>query len=103
MLFNIGTATSECGVESLISSIGSTNKKGRPLSLPQLHKELMIKVNGPKPLHKDTEKFLRDSLYKHFGGGPEKWTFCKGSSQTCPEQSKVVSRHINSTSESKLP
>lgn len=102
MLFNVGAATSECGIESLISSISNTNSKIRPLSLQQLHRELMVKENGPHPLKKTTKQFLYDSLHQHFGGGPEKWTFCKGSHAWCPERSIVIARHQRDTPASKL-
>ena len=47
MLYSVGTVTSECGIESLISSISRSNSKGKPISLEQVHSELMIKKNGP--------------------------------------------------------
>jgi hypothetical protein len=102
MLYNIVTATSECGIESLISSISENNNRGRPISLTQLHSELMVKQNGPHPLHSTSEKFLKDSLTQHFGGGPAKWTFCKSSSYRCPEKSVVINRLKRNAPEPKL-
>ena len=92
MLYSVGTITSECGIESLISSIGYSNSKGRPISLEQVHSELMIKKNGPHPLDRNITKFLHESLLRHFGGGPATWTFTHGSHKWCPTKSVVVSR-----------
>ena len=100
MLYNIGCTTSECGMESLISAIGENNNVNRPLSIHQLQKEMIIRTNGPHPLHPTTMKLLETALHAHFGGGPEKWTFTKGTSST--ETSRVISRHIKSLPESKL-
>ena len=47
MLLNLGSSTSECGMESLISSLKDNNSVDRPITLPQLHKELLIRKNGP--------------------------------------------------------
>ena len=71
MLYSVCVATSECGIESLISSVSESNKKNRPLAIPQLHAELTIKENGPAPLSKSCNDFLYQSLTRHFGGGPE--------------------------------
>ena len=66
MLYSVGTVTNEWGIESLISSISRSNSKGRPISLEQVHKELMIKKNGPHPLDRNITKFLHESLFRHF-------------------------------------
>ena len=58
MLSNIGCSTSECGMESLISAMKDNYSVFRPLSINQLHHELMIRINGPQPLHPSTTKFL---------------------------------------------
>ena len=63
MLFNNVISTNECVIESLISRIEEHNSKGRPLSEKQLHYEMMVKENGPHPLHPSTEEFLRSSLH----------------------------------------
>ena len=102
MLYSVCVATSECGIESLISSVSESNKKNRPLAIPQLHAELTIKENGPAPLSKSCNDFLYQSLTRHFGGGPEKWSFCKISSQHCPAKSIVISRLIRDAPEPKL-
>ena len=99
---SVCVATSECGIESLISSVSESNKKNRPLAIPQLHAELTIKENGPAPLSKSCNDFLYQSLTRHFGGGPEKWSFCKISSQHCPAKSIVISRLIRDAPEPKL-
>ena len=101
MLFNVGVSTNECGIESLISTIGAHNHKGRPISLDQLHHELVVCKNGPNPLHTSTDKFLRDSLTHHFGGGPDKWNFCHGN-MFKSATSQVIARQINSCSKPKL-
>ena len=51
MLFNLGCSTSECGMESLISSLGETNSKDRPISIETLQNEMMIrkKCSPPSP------------------------------------------------------
>ena len=77
MLYNVCVAVSECGVESLISTMARSNTKERPISISVLENEVNIRKNGPHPLHKSTDKFLYDSLCRHFGGGPEKWNFLK--------------------------
>ena len=101
MIYSVGTITSECGIESLISSIGNSNSTGRPISLAQLHRELMVKKNGPHPLERNITEFLQDSLTRH-GGGPELWTFSKGSNYLCPAKSVVVSRIQRDAPVSKL-
>ena len=102
MLFSVCAANSECGIESLISSISRSNSKSRPLSLSLLNAEINIKENGPAPLSKSCKGFLYDSLSRHFGGGPTKWTFCHGSSLNCPASSVVINRLLREAPESKL-
>ena len=80
MLSNIGCSTSECGMESLISAMKDNYSVFRPLSINQLHHELMIRKNGPQPLHPSTTKFLCDALNRHFGSSPANWPFIKRSS-----------------------
>ena len=93
MLLNLGSSTSECGMESLISSLKDNNSVDRPITLPQLHKELLIRKNGPHPLHATTTKFLHDALYRHFGSGPAKWRFITGT-YAAVDISQVITRHI---------
>ena len=93
MLKNIRCSTSECGMESLVSTIKDSDSIDRPLSIKQLHHELMIRRNGPHPLHPATGKFLSDSLYEHFGGGPSAWTFIR-KSHFHDKESVVIARHI---------
>ena len=99
MLLNVGCMTSECGMESLISSMGETNSHDRPISIEQLKRE-MIRKNGPHPLHPATKKFLFRALSIYFGGGPGKWNFTK--TNTTVEASKVINRLCNSVPEPKL-
>ena len=101
MVYNVSSASSECGIESLISSISRHNTKNRPLTIGQLHHELMISQNGPHPLHSSTSKFLYDSLRTQFGGGPETWNFTRSASQGITT-SQVISRHMNSAPKPKL-
>ena len=101
MLYNLGCPTSECGIESLISAVGENNSKDRPLAIPQLEREIMIRRNGPHPLHHNTTEFLLSALTRHFGGPPGKWTFARTLSDV--EVSRVIKRHMNSVPEPKLP
>ena len=57
MLYTICVAVSECGIESLISTIAQFNSSSRPLSLSQLESEVNIRKNGPHPLHHSEEKW----------------------------------------------
>ena len=100
MLFNLGCSTSECGMESLISSLGETNSKDRPISIETLQNEMMIRKNGPHPLHPSTKNFLISALNTYFGGGPEKWNFTKAT--TSVEASIVINRLKNRVPEPKL-
>ena len=72
MLDNICVAVSECGIESLISTIAQSNSSSCPLSLSQLESEVNIRKNGPHPLRGSEEKFLYDTLCRHFGGDTDK-------------------------------
>ena len=101
MLYNVSSISSECGMESLISVMGSYNTRNRPLSLKQLHSELMIRVNGPHPLHKSTPAFLRDALVRHFGGGPGTWNFSR-SVLSGLSTSQVIARYVKNVPNSKL-
>ena len=104
MLYNTSMAVSECGMESLISTIEQSNDKAGPISLPQLHSEVNIRKNGPHPLHRTTEQFLYDSLYRLFGGGPEKWNFTRTTITTKlgPQHSIVITRLMNNAPNPKL-
>ena len=100
MLYNLCCSTSECGIESMISAIGANNSKDRPLGLSQLQSEIMIRKNGPHPLHHKTTEFLINALTSHFGGGPGKWTFVRRVNEV--EVSRVIKRHMKSVPEPKL-
>ena len=102
MLSNLSCITSECGMESLISTIKDNNSIDRPLSIEQLHHEIMIRKNGPHPLHPATTKFLLDALYRHFGGGSSAWSFIRRSYFHKDEESQVISRHIRDVPPYKL-
>ena len=101
MLYNICVTVSECGIESLISSIAQSNTSTRPISLKQLQSEVNIRKNGPHPLLPSEDKFLHDTLCRHFGGGPEKWNFTR-TNNIGSQFSKVIARHINSAPLPKL-
>ena len=100
MLYTICVAVSECGIESLFSTIAQCNSSSGPLSLSQLESEVNIRKNGPHPLHHSEEKFLYDTLCRHFGGDPDKWNF--PSNNLGSQFSRVISRHINSAPAPKL-
>ena len=99
MLYNIGCTTSECGMESLISAIGENNNVNRPLSIHQLQKEMIIRTNGPHPLHPTTMKLLETALLI-LEGDLKNGLLPKKTSST--ETSRVISRHIKSLPEPKL-
>ena len=85
MLFNTVITTNECVIESLNSRIENHNSQSRPLKEEQLQCEMMVRENGPHPLHTSTPEFLRISLQEHFKGGPDRWNFIRGnwSSNMC--------------------
>ena len=98
VMMNIGCATSECW----ISAMKDNNSVDRPLSIDQLHHEIVIRKNGPHPLHPATTQFLLDALYRHFGGGAACWTFIRSSFFHNVEDSQVISRHIHDAPQYKL-
>ena len=104
MLYNTVVASSECVIESLISRIEEHNTNSRPLSDDQLQCEMMVRENGPHPLHPSTTDFLTTSLREHFKGGPDKWNFVKGNwgKDVETSQFKVINRHKNSVPHPKI-
>ena len=57
MLSNLSCITSECGMESLISTIKDNNSIDRPLSIEQLHHEIMIRKMAPIPCTQQPPSF----------------------------------------------
>ena len=94
MLSNLSCSTSECGMDSLIFTINDDNSINRPLSIQQLHHEIMIRKMAPHPLHAATTKFLLNALYRHFGGGSAAWSLIRRSYFHKDEKSHVISRHF---------
>ena len=67
----------------------------------QLHHELAVCMNGPHPLHTTTDQFLKDTLTRHFGGGPDMWNFCRGN-MFKSATSQVIALKLKTCSQPKL-